>query len=254
MRIQSRLSLLLGCFTLLAGCASIPPSIPPAPDHDAIPEDMIYLPGGTFLMGSSQGKDNEQPPHEVSLDPFYIDTREVTLTEYEKFLSATGRKKPSFWHPELDRPDDPVVGVSWFDAAAYAAWMGKRLPTEAEWEYAARGGAAGKNYPWGDMPDRRRANFLSTGIAPVKSFEPNGYGLFDMIGNVWEWCSDWYSETYYQSSPKKNPKGPVIGIQKVLRGGTWYSTEEQARITNRYYALPDVRSFHTGFRCVKSAP
>ena len=204
-------------------------------------------------MGNNHLKANEQPVHEVFLSPFYIDTHEVTVQQYTAFLEKTGYKQPAYWQPEFDRPDDPVVGVTWHDALAYAIWADKRLPTEAEWEYAARGGALNNFYPWGDIPDKRSANYLSMGIAPVKSYLPNGFGLYDMIGNVWEWCADWYSANYYQSSPKNNPKGPVIGTHKVLRGGTWYSNEEQIRITNRYFALPDSKSFHNGFRCVKSA-
>jgi formylglycine-generating enzyme required for sulfatase activity len=180
-----------------------------------------------------------------------MDIHEVTVEQYVVFLRETGHEKPAFWQPELDRPDDPVVGVTWADASAYAAWKGKRLPTEAEWEYAARGGAIGQQYPWGDDPDTQKANFSSSGIAPVKRFQPNGYGLYDMIGNVWEWCSDWYSDSYYETSPRGNPKGPFTGTHKILRGGTWYSSEEQVRITNRHSALPDIRSFHIGFRCVK---
>jgi len=236
---------------LLMGCAS--PTTHKAGTVESVPAGMVYLPGGTFVMGSNQGKPNELPAHDVFLNPFYMDIHEVTVEQYAAFLRETGYEKPAFWQPELDRPDDPVVGATWFDAAAYAAWEGKRLPTEAEWEYAARGGAMGKQYPWGDNPDTRNANFSSSGIAPVKRFQPNGYGLHDMIGNVWEWCSDWYSDNYYETTPRGNPKGPFTGTHKILRGGTWYSSEEQVRITNRYFALPDIRSFHIGFRCVQSA-
>jgi formylglycine-generating enzyme required for sulfatase activity len=231
-RFTAHLFLYLTLSFLFMGCASSAPTVLTAESVENAPVGMVYLPGGTFVMGGNQGKPHEMPSHDVSLNPFYMDVHEVT---------------------EFDRPDDPVVGVTWFDASAYAAWTGKRLPTEAEWEYAARGGAVGKTYPWGDDPDTRKANFSSTGISPVKRFQPNGYGLYDMIGNVWEWCSDWYSENYYETSPRDNPKGPFTGTHKVLRGGTWYSNEEQVRITNRYYALPDIRSFHIGFRCVKSA-
>jgi formylglycine-generating enzyme required for sulfatase activity len=110
----------------------------------------------------------------------------------------------------------------------------------------------GKQFPWGDSPDKKNANFSSFGIAPVRSFEPNGYGLYDVTGNVWEWCADWFSSDYYGLSPKSNPKGPITGTHKVLRGGTWFSSAEQVRVANRYYALPEIKSFHIGFRCVKS--
>jgi len=248
------MGLFLAGLSLVQGCASTAAPITPFPNPGTNASDMVYLQGGDFLMGDDSGKTSERPVHTVTLSPFYIDACEVTVRQYAVFLEETGRETPAFWHPELDRPDDPVVGVSWYDAAAYAAWAGKRLPTEAEWEFAARGGKPGTTFPWGDDPDRKHANFSSPGIAPVKRFEPNGYGIYDMAGNVWEWCSDWYDETYYQVSPGGNPKGPVTGAFKILRGGAWYSNEEQVRTANRYYALPDSSSFHNGFRCVKSAP
>ncbi len=247
-------ALLLAAFVILAGCTSTRQISRSAAGPPSGVGEMVYLQGGLFLMGADRGEPDERPAHTVTLNPFYIDICEVTVGQYTVFLGATGRKKPAFWHPELDRPDDPVVGVTWHDAAAYAAWAGKRLPTEAEWEFAARGGASGTPFPWGDDPDPRHANFASSGIAPVKRFPANGYSIHDMAGNVWEWCSDWYDATYYQVSPASNPQGPSIGTLKILRGGAWYSNEDQIRIANRYYALPDSRSFHTGFRCAKSAP
>ena len=234
-------------------CASQSTTINQASRYEKAPEGMVYLPGGTFSMGSKLDNTNESPEHEVEIAPFYIDIHEVTVKEYSRFLEETGYQQPAYWQPELDRPDDPVVGITWQDALAYANWSGKRLPTEAEWEYAARGGAINTIYPWGNEPDRAHANYSSTGIAPVKQFKPNGYGIYDMIGNVWEWCSDWYSDGYYKVSPRKNPQGPFSGTHRVLRGGTWYSNEEQIRITKRYYSLPDIKSFHIGFRCVKEA-
>ncbi len=247
------LGLSIVSLVLFFGCASQPTTLPQTNMYEKAPEGMVYLPGGTFSMGSKTGKTNETPVHEIEIEPFYIDIHEVTVQEYSRFLKEAGYLQPAYWQPELDRPDDPVVGISWQDALAYASWADKRLPTEAEWEYAARGGAVSTIYPWGNEPDREHANFSSTGIAPVKRFQPNGYGIYDMIGNVWEWCSDWYREDYYEVSPRKNPQGPFTGTHKVLRGGTWYSNEEQIRITNRYYALPDIKSFHIGFRCVKEA-
>ena len=245
--------LYLTSLALFLSCASQSTTLNQINSHEKAPADMVYLPGGTFAMGNNQGKLNEQPVHEVVIKPFYIDIHEVTVSQYATFLEETGHKQPAYWQPELDRPDDPVVGITWNDALAYATWSGKRLPTEAEWEYAARGGALDKTYPWGDQPDRKYANFSSSGIAPVKRFEPNGYGIYDMIGNVWEWCSDWYSDDYYRVASRNNPQGPFTGTHKVLRGGTWYSNEEQIRITNRYYSLPEIKSFHIGFRCVKEA-
>lgn len=218
------------------------------------PAEMVFIPGGIFTMGSDEGDPDERPSHEVNIKPFYIDVHEVTSRQFRKFLEETGYREPDFWHPDLDRPEDPVVGVSWSDAVEYASWIDKRLPTEAEWEYAARGGVFNKKYPWGDDPDMQYANFNSFGIAPAKSFKPNEYGIHDMIGNVWEWCADWYGREFYSTSPAKNPKGPVTGTYKVLRGGAWYSNEQKVRVANRYYSLPDARSFHIGFRCVRSSP
>jgi formylglycine-generating enzyme required for sulfatase activity len=213
---------------------------------------MVVIPQGTYLMGSADGDPDEQPVHEVSLDSFYIDEHEVTIGQYKKFMSETGHAKPDYWQPELDRSNDPVVGVSWEDARAYAAWAGKRLPTEAEWGYAARGGSVPSKYPWGETPDPSYANFKSFGILPVKNLKPNGYGIYDMIGNVWEWCSDWYDADYYHVKTGNNPQGPVMGTYKVLRGGAWYCDEKEVRVANRFFALPGNKSYNIGFRCVKS--
>lgn len=235
--------LLLGPFKVFAG-----------PENDLKdPVAMVFVPGGTYTMGADHGFPDEQPKHEVSIDPFYIDINEVTVAQYQKFLNETGRNAPKFWFPEIDRPDDPVVGVSWEDAAAYAKWAGKRLPTEAEWELAARGGTENGKYPWGDEPDLQFANVGSFGIAPVKSFKPNGYGIYDMIGNVWEWCYDWYDPEYYSKSPRENPKGPKSGKYKVLRGWAWYCNADQVKVTKRYSSDPTARSYSYGFRCVKPA-
>jgi formylglycine-generating enzyme required for sulfatase activity len=213
---------------------------------------MVLVSEGTYRMGAADGDPDEMPVHEVSLDSFYIDEHEVTIGQYKKFMAETGHAKPDYWQPELDRTTDPVVGVSWNDAKAYAEWAGKRLPTEAEWGYAARGGMVAGKYPWGDTPDTSYANFKSFGILPVKSLKPNGYGIYDMIGNVWEWCLDWYDTEYYHSKTGKNPQGPLMGTYKVLRGGAWYCDEKEVRVTNRFLALPGNKSYNIGFRCVKS--
>ena len=226
-----------------------------AEKKDSVTRDdvnMVLVPGGKYSMGTEDGDPDEAPIHEVYVDSFYIDIQEVTIAQYKKFIEATGHKKPDYWQPELDKSNDPVVGVSWEDARAYAAWAGKRLPTEAEWGYASRGGSMKGKYPWGDKPDISFANFKSFGILPVKSLNPNGYGIYDMIGNVWEWCSDWYDEEYYHVKTDKNPKGPMTGTYKVLRGGAWYCDEKEVRLSNRFFALPDNKSYNIGFRCVKS--
>ena len=234
----------IGC----SGSMSFAPSVT-VPDNTFA--DMVLIPAGVYKMGFSQGDPDELPVHDVAVDSFYMDVHEVTNAEYKVFADSTKHPLPPFWHPEFDKPNEPVIGVSWYDAQAYAAWSGKRLPTEAELEYAARGGKKSAIYPWGDVPDAGAANFKSYGILPVKSFPANAYGLYDMAGNVWEWCSDWYGVDFYAVSPAANVTGPIEGELKVLRGGAWYCGPEEIRVANRFYATPDGRSFIVGFRCVR---
>jgi len=214
---------------------------------------LILVEGGTFTMGNEKGNEDEEPAHAVYSDAFYIDSAEVNCERYERFLEDTGYPPHQMWNPELDRPEDPVVGVTWHDASAFAKWAGKRLPTEAEWEKAARGGLIDKKYPLGDEIDREKANYKSFGITTVKSYGANGFGLYDMAGNVWEWCHDWYSQEYYRVSANKNPKGPMLGSKKVVRGGAWYCNEDALHVFNRHKNDPTMGSFHIGFRCAKSA-
>ena len=155
-----------------------------------------------------------------------------------------------------------MVLVNWDDATAYAEWAGKRLPTEAEWEYAARGGLRGKRYPWADEISHDDANYSGMGgadtwdrsTAPVGSFAANGYGLYDMVGNVYEWCQDWYGENYYSNSPAKNPPGPDSGSSRVLRGGFWDNYTNTLRVANRLFDTPNNRTYSNGFRCVSGLP
>ncbi|HHZ93358.1 TPA: formylglycine-generating enzyme family protein, partial [Candidatus Poribacteria bacterium] len=229
---------------------------------------MLLIPAGSFQMGSdsngaSYDKD-EKPVHIVHVEAFYMDKYEVTNAQYQKFVEATEHRIPEPWNDSsFNQPDQPVVGVSWHDAVAYANWSGKRLPTEAEWEYAARGGLEGKQYPWRDKLTHDAANYLGIGgkdqwadsTALVGSFESNGYGLYDMAGNVWEWCSDWYGEDYYSISPQNNPQGPNTGQYRVLRGGAWNYSSEYLRVANRGSGNPVRPNVDAGlgFRCVSKS-
>ena len=224
------------------------------------PEGMVLIPAGEFQMGSNDGDDDEKPVHTVYVDAFYMDKYEVTNAQYRKFIDATGYRAPRYWSgSRYNAPDQPVVGVSWHDAAAYAKWSGKRLPTEAEWEKAARGGLPGKKYPWGDSIGHDDANYSGTGgkdhwsgTSPVGSFSANGYGLYDMAGNVWEWCSDWYDSSYYANSPSRNPVGPGSGQSRVLRGGSWDANGVNLRYALRGGNNPTSTSSDSGFRCCAS--
>ena len=258
---------------------------------------MVLIKGGKFLMGTDDGMLFEAPIHEVSVKSFWIDRHEVTVTEFTKFVAATGYKtdaekfgwsgafnlknarwektKGADWH-HPDGPasesvaNEPVCQVSWNDAAAYAKWAGKRLPTEAEWEYAARGGLAQKKYSWGNdlRPDGKPvANWWQgsfpnqdlgedgfKGRAPVESFPPNGYGLYEITGNVWEWCADWYEDDYYQKAAGNNPTGPESGAERVIRGGSYLCAENfctNYRVAGRSRATPDSGLNNLGFRCVR---
>lgn len=226
------------------------------------PAGMVLIPGGYFNMGSVDST-NEKPVHQVWIDTFYLDAHEVTNRQYREFIKATGHPPPPFLKDSiLGRPDHPVVGVSYDDACAYAFWAGKRLPTEAEWEYAARGGLKDKIFPWGNDPPDGRCNFAPHGkkeldgwafTAPVGRFKPNAFGLYDVAGNVWEWCSDFYDSTYYQRSPERNPTGPDSGYTRVLRGGSWLSINpKHLKCSSRLELKPFIRDRYYGFRCAKT--
>jgi formylglycine-generating enzyme len=296
--------------------------------------DMVWISGGTFWMGSEDGNPDEQPVHPVTVSGFWMDKTEVTNEQFERFAKATGyvtvaERKPDpkdfpdappdmlvagsvvfnpppgvvslenhyiWWkwvpdanwrHPEgpgssiNGRERHPVVHVSWIDAMAYANWTGKRLPTEAEWEVASRGGLERKSYSWGDdqtpggqwkaniwqgrFPNENTQADGFPVTAPVGSFTANGYGLYDMAGNVWEWCSDWYRADSYATGSKTNPTGPIDSFdpnepnvpKKIMRGGSYLCSDLYCtgyRPSARMKSSPDTGLSHTGFRCVKDAP
>jgi formylglycine-generating enzyme len=222
--------------------------------------DMVLIPAGEFVMGkNTTGQTDWQPEHQVFVDSFYMDKYEVSNKQYYDFCTKANYPLPEFWglvqfKCGLEFPDFPVVGISFFDAQKYAAWAGKRLPTEAEWEYAARGGLSAKNFPWGDQADSSKVNYSKKykGILKVGSFAPNGYGLFDVAGNVWEWTTDNYGHDYYKDSPKINPKGPETGRFKVIRGGSWHSGGMCVQTYYRNGLSPSWVDFAVGFRCAKN--
>ena len=237
----------------------------PANDHglarlagaDAAAAAFVELPGGLFRMGSLIRPD-EQPLREVRLDPFAVAPAPVTNAHYAAFLKATGHEAPRFWdEPRFNAPDCPVVGVCWFGAVAYCEWLGGilerrcRLPSEAEREYAARGGVEGVAFPWGDEPwDEGPFAPGSAGMdrpQPVGSSPPNGFGLYHMAENVHEWCSDWYAAGY-DAGELDNPHGPAEGERRASRGGSWRHRIKVTRIAARSSLPPDRRYNDYGFR------
>ena len=292
---------------------------PPTSVPDAPTGGMVYLEGGSFLMGTETDEDfpadGEGPVREVHVDPFYIDIHHVTNAEFEAFLQDTGYvtdaetygwsfvfqnfvdDKTAKWAPRVqqtpwwvqvddarwkwpegrgshvsNRQHHPVVHVSWNDAQAYCEWAGLRLPTEAEWEYAARGGLTQKRFPWGDelcpegkhmcniwqgdFPEHNTVEDGYRGTAPVQSFPPNEYGLYEGAGNAWEWCYDWFSPDFHVEGSRKNPNGPADGEAKVMRGGSYLchrSYCNRYRVAARSANTPDSTTGNLGFRCAADA-
>jgi formylglycine-generating enzyme required for sulfatase activity len=225
--------------------------------------DLVVIPEGPFLMGSEEGQDDERPVHEVWLSAFAIGRYPVTNREYACFLQATGRSPPKAWgEPRFSRPQQPVVAVSWFEAMAYCEWLrevcGKpyRLPTEAEWEKAARGGVAGRRYPWGDaLPDWMQPYGRGEAVETpddVGQDPPNGYGLHNMGDLVHVWCSDWYAADYYRRSPSRDPQGPATGWRRASRGGSWRHRLKVTRCAARSSLPPDRAFTDYGFRVALS--
>lgn len=229
---------------------------------------MVRIPAGEFTMGRTRltpdDKTNmrphvlldDRPDHKVWLDAYDIDAREVTNADYARFVRTTGRRAPHHWQgggiPKGEE-NFPVFNVDWNDADAYCRWVGKRLPTEAEWERAARGGREGLNYSWGDRPDPKMARYDSPQPGPVAAFPPNDFGLYDVTGGVSEWCSDWFDHDYYKNSPAKNPQGPDSGLYKIIRGGAWSDPASRITVFYRNWVRPAQRSPNIGFRCARSA-
>lgn len=221
----------------------------------------VRIPEGWFWMGSETGQDNERPVHRVWIDAFALAECQVTRAAYAPFLAATHRAEPPSWHdPAFSHPEQPVVAPSWFDAAAYCEWLRQmtgrayRLPTEAEWERAARGGLEQKQYPWGDEPPDSLPNYSlrwRTGPEPVGQAERNAYGLFDIGANVHEWCSDWFSADYYGVSEDRNPKGPPSGSRRASRGGSWRHYTKVSRCAARSSIPPEFQYADYGFRVAR---
>ena len=258
---------------------------------DKVPQ-FVRVPPGEFIMGADDGEEDERPAHRVHLDAYYVSVHAVTNEQYAEFVNETGHPAPAVrdvprfvtpamepafrelanpyaWRngaPPRERGLHPVALVGYNDATAYAAWLSRkierpvRLPTEAEWERAARGGLDLRRYPWGDDIDPSRANFLPDpalkkhrGTRPVGCYPPNGFALFDMSGNVWEWVSDWYRADAYREGEGRNPVGPPAGVLRIVRGGSWVTHDvAQLRCSHRHKVPPDTYAYSIGFRVAYS--
>jgi len=225
---------------------------------DPIEPRLVEIPGAWFLMGSASGQDCERPVHRVWVDTFLMAATQVTNAEYERFAKSTGCSLPPFWtDPNFNHPQQPVAGVSWFDAERYCCWLAAqtgrpyRLPTEAEWERAARGDVEQKNFPWGDEPPQSLPDYPTrwlTGPEVVGCYAPNAFGLYNICDNVHEWCSDWYDANYYASSQERAPGGPEEGQRKASRGGSWRHYVKVARCSARSSIPPEFHYADYGFR------
>lgn len=222
------------------------------------PQEMVLIEAGDFLMGTNESSRDEEPEHNVLLNAYWVDRYPVTNQEYKMFVDVSGHRNPPHWASgtyELEHADHPVTNISWNDAIAYAEWVGKRLPSEAEWEKSCRG-TMGQVYSWGDAFRKDNVNSSNDfgGTTPVDEF-PEGaspYGVVDMCGNVLEWCSDWYYDEYYKTSPVDNPAGPQGGQYRSVRGGFYAENKMGVRCSSRHFAPPSTMQDHVGFRCAKT--
>jgi sulfatase modifying factor 1 len=233
----------------------------PKPQIKVTEPAMIFIPGGWFWMGCEVGRDDEKPVHRVWVDGFEIAAHQVTNAEYACFLAASRRPEPLCWNdPEFNHPKQPVVAVSWFDATAYGDWLSQatgkhyRLPTEAEWERAARGGFESLLYPWGDGPYEQVPDYAKrwkTGPEQVGLYSPNAFGLYNAGDNVHEWCADWYAAGYYAQSAERNPQGPATGSRRASRGGSWRHHIKVTRTAARSSIPPEFKYADYGFRLAR---
>jgi sulfatase modifying factor 1 len=219
---------------------------------------LVTIPEGWFWMGADTGQDNERPVHRVWVDAFHLAAYQVTNRDYAHFLRATASPPPPLWDdPNFNHPEQPVVAASWFDAVKYCEWLSAatsryyRLPTEAEWERAARGNLENKLFPWGDAPPESLPDYETrwkSGPEKVGRYAPNPFGLYDISENVHEWCSDWYQADYYAVSPERNPRGPETGERRSSRGGSWRHHIKVTRCAARSSIPPEFHYADYGFR------
>lgn len=233
----------------------------------AAPGERVTIPGGEFTMGRTKSTPDDKtnmrphvllddrPAHKVTISTFELDATEVTNAQYARFIESTRHRAPYHWvggRPPADSAQIPVYNVSWEDAAAYCQWAGGRLPTEAEWERAARGGREGLDFPSGDKLTAKDARFnIATGPGRVGAFPPNDFGLYDMAGNVSEWTADWFDGDYYKRGETSDPKGPASGEYKVIRGGAWSDSPRRCTVFFRNWVRPTQTTPNIGFRCAR---
>jgi len=223
---------------------------------------MRRIPDGWFHMGFDSGRDDEKPAHRVWVDAFDLAVFQTRNADYAGFLEATRHPLPLLWEDSnFSHLEQPVVAVSWLDAVAYCEWLSRtfgkryRLPTEAEWERAARGGVEDELYPWGNAEPEEIPNYSNrwkTGPEPVGLYSPNAYGLYNLGDNVHEWCADWYDAGYYAASPERNPQGPLSGVRRASRGGSWRHQIKVTRTAARSSIPPEFKYADYGFRVAAS--